>query len=125
MSENGTTDKRTGDEPAGKTGEAELERDKSNARSEPDGAGATDVTPEKRGGRGGTGIAVLALLVALGAAGYSGWQGLELQRKSEHLDGEVKDQLNRIESIGSNSRRLSIKPVMTKKDRWFIGTVFN
>jgi len=118
MSENGTTDKQTGDQPVGKMAAAEQQRDKAEvkevrhgeprkAHSESDRAGDADVTLGKRGGGGGTGIAVLALLVALGAAGFAAWQGLELQRKSSQLDSEVASKLDRIESIGSDSRKLS------------------
>ena len=118
MSENSTTDKRTGDEQAGKAAAAEQERDESGAmrvrhgearkvQGESDRTVDADITALKRGGGGGTGIALLALLVALGAAGFAAWQGLELQRKSSQLDSEVASKLDRIESIGSDSRKLS------------------
>jgi uroporphyrin-3 C-methyltransferase len=124
MSKKSTTDKRTGDsvpteqesEKAGSELPHHSERGKtqngsgrdsdsagkgSSARA--DGAGSAD---EKRGGAG-TGIAVLALLVALGAAGFAAWQGYELQRRSDRLDSEMASKLDKIESIGSDSRRLS------------------
>ncbi len=81
--------------------------EESAANLPPARAGAADVGSGRQG-RGASGvIAVIALLVALAAAGFSAWQGYELQRKSSQLDGEVANELDKIESIGSDSRRLS------------------
>jgi uroporphyrin-3 C-methyltransferase len=125
MSDNSNTD-----EPAGSAAPAQRENEKSAARktsrNEPGKASdasdrGSDVAANdhsaragdagaviERGGSGAaTSIAVLALLVALAAAGFAGWQGYELQRKSSELDSEVANKLARIESIGSDSRKLS------------------
>ena len=123
MSENNTSEEQTGnaapaeqahEKPGAKKARRSEER---KARSESNGDGDAkhssargddaDVTTAKRGGGAATGIAVLALLVALGAAGFAAWQGFELQRKSSQLDSEVAGKLDRIESIGSDSRKLS------------------
>lgn len=125
MSENNTSDEQTGNTvPAEneneKSGAKKARRSKQRkARSESDRdtdvvgthssgrAGEAGVSAEKRGGGAATAIALLALLVALGAAGFVGWQGYQLQRKSSRLDSEVTSKLDQIQSIGSDSRKLS------------------
>ncbi len=125
MSENSTSD-----EQAGKSDPAEKENDKSAAKAARPGehrkvhaepgtdkevAGRSPSVDAGNGeagygrrSRGASGVvSVLALLVALAAAGFAAWQGYELQRKSRQLDSEVASQLDKIESIGSDSRRLS------------------
>ncbi|HUU72303.1 MAG TPA: uroporphyrinogen-III C-methyltransferase [Burkholderiales bacterium] len=62
----------------------------------------------RRPGRGASGlIATLAILIALGAAGFSAWQAYELRRAKTALDLDLARKLAEIETIGSDSRRLS------------------
>jgi uroporphyrin-3 C-methyltransferase len=52
-------------------------------------------------------MAAFALLVALAAAGFSAWQVFELRRVTAELELELARKLTEIETIGSDSRRLS------------------
>jgi uncharacterized protein HemX len=67
---------------------------------------ATDDRPRQR--RGASRVAVmLALLIALGAAAFTAWQNYELRRERAQLELELARKLEQIETIGSDSRRLS------------------
>ena len=61
-----------------------------------------------RQGRGASGlVATFALLIALGAAGFTAWQTYESRREKAELDLELARKLAEIETIGSDSRRMS------------------
>jgi uroporphyrin-3 C-methyltransferase len=67
---------------------------------------ATDDRPRQR--RGASRVTVmLALLIALGAAAFTAWQNYELRRERAQLELELARKLEQIETIGSDSRRLS------------------
>ena len=65
-----------------------------------------DERPRQRRGASGV-IAMLALLIALGAAGFTAWQNYELRRERAQLELELARKLDQIETIGSDSRKLS------------------
>jgi uroporphyrin-III C-methyltransferase len=56
---------------------------------------------------GGGLMATFALLLALAAAGFSAWQAYESRRVAAQLDLDLARKLAEIETIGSDSRRLS------------------
>ena len=56
---------------------------------------------------GGGPMAAFALLLALAAAGFSAWQAYESRRFTADLELEMARKLAEIETIGSDSRRLS------------------
>ncbi|UCH48012.1 MAG: uroporphyrinogen-III C-methyltransferase [Betaproteobacteria bacterium] len=65
-----------------------------------------DLKPRQR--RGASGLTVLlALLIALAAAGFTAWQNYELRRERAQLELELARKLDQIETIGSDSRKLS------------------
>jgi len=58
--------------------------------------------------RSGSGLmAAFAILLALAAAGFSAWQAYESRRVAAELELELARKLAEIETIGSDSRRLS------------------
>lgn len=66
----------------------------------------SDERPRRK--RGGSGVAAtLALLIALAAAGFTAWQNYELRRERAQLELDLARKLEQIETIGSDSRRLS------------------
>ncbi len=56
---------------------------------------------------GGGPMVAIALLLALAAAGFSAWQAYESRRGAAELELELARKLAEIETIGSDSRRLS------------------
>lgn len=66
---------------------------------------ADDRPRQKRGASGAA--AMLALLIALAAAGFTAWQNYELRRDRAQLELDLARKLEQIETIGSDSRRLS------------------
>ena len=56
---------------------------------------------------GGGLMAAFALLLAFAAAGFSAWQAYESRRVAAELELELARKLAEIETIGSDSRRLS------------------
>ncbi len=69
-------------------------------------ASGNDRNAEARRGSGRP-LAVFALLLALAAAGLSAWQAYESRRQAAQLELELAKKLAEIETIGSDSRRLS------------------
>lgn len=69
-------------------------------------ASGNDRNVEARRGSGRP-LAVFALLLALAAAGLSAWQAYESRRQAAQLELELARKLAEIETIGSDSRRLS------------------
>lgn len=65
-----------------------------------------DDKPRQRRGVSGL-AAMLALLIALAAAGFTAWQNYELRRDRAQLELDLARKLEQIETIGSDSRRLS------------------
>ena len=65
-----------------------------------------DRSTARQRSRGGP-MAAFALLVALVAAGFSAWQVFESRRVTAELELELARKLTEIETIGSDSRRLS------------------
>jgi uroporphyrin-3 C-methyltransferase len=61
----------------------------------------------RRGGSAAGFFALLALLVALAAAGVSAWQAYQLRQVTSALEVDMARKLAEIETIGSDSRRLS------------------
>ena len=65
-----------------------------------------DDRPRQRRGASGA-AAMLALLIALAAAGFTAWQNYELRRERAQLELDLARKLEQIETIGSDSRKLS------------------
>ena len=75
-----------------------------------DGLNQPDLGNDRNAARqrsGGALMAAFALLLALAAAGFSGWQAYESRRVAAELELELARKLAEIETIGSDSRRLS------------------
>jgi uroporphyrin-3 C-methyltransferase len=75
-----------------------------------DGLNQTDLGNDRKAARqrsGGGLMAAFALLLALAAAGFSAWQAYESRRVAAELELELARKLAEIETIGSDSRRLS------------------
>jgi uroporphyrin-3 C-methyltransferase len=98
---NAATKDEGGKAPAAPAAEEQVAEQVSAAPSQ-----ATDDRPRQR--RGASRVAVmLALLIALGAAAFTAWQNYELRRERAQLELELARKLEQIETIGSDSRRLS------------------
>ena len=75
-----------------------------------DGLNQSDLGNDRNAARqrsGGGLVAAFALLLALAAAGFSAWQAYESRRVAAELELELARKLAEIETIGSDSRRLS------------------
>jgi len=75
-----------------------------------DGLNQSDLGNDRNAARqrsGGGLMAAFALLLALAAAGFSAWQAYESRRVAAELELELARKLAEIETIGSDSRRLS------------------
>ena len=75
-----------------------------------DGLNQSDLGNDRNAARqrsGGGLVAAFALLLALAAAGFSAWQAYESRRVAAELELEMARKLAEIETIGSDSRRLS------------------
>jgi len=75
-----------------------------------DGLNQSDLGNDRNAVRqrsGGGLMAAFALLLALAAAGFSAWQAVESRRVAAELELELTRKLAEIETIGSDSRRLS------------------
>ena len=99
--------------PAPAAGKTEATQKAQDAGSEnaaaPESTSPGDVVVQERPARRGAAgwFALLAMLIALAAAGVSVWQSVELRRMSGALDMDLARKLTEIETIGSDSRRLS------------------
>ena len=96
-------------EEAGKVGGPEARSTQTSATEAATGARDERAPAPAVAGRGGGGsmIAVLAVLIAVAAAGFTAWQAYESQRVKAQLELELARKLAEIETIGSDSRRLS------------------
>lgn len=75
-----------------------------------DGLNQSDLGNDRNAARqrsGGGLLAAFALLLALAAAGFSAWQAYESRQVAAELELELARKLAEIETIGSDSRRLS------------------
>jgi uroporphyrin-3 C-methyltransferase len=105
MSENST------EEQIGRSdSDADADAEIGNAETDSADPGQTDSGKELTGApqrSGGGPMAAFALLLALAAAGFSAWQAYESRRFTADLELEMARKLAEIDSIGSDSRRLS------------------
>ena len=73
-------------------------------QSRSDSGNDRNTAPQRSGGGP---MAAIAILLALAAAGFSAWQAYESRRGAAELELELARKLAEIETIGSDSRRLS------------------